>query len=348
MTLAERFISWFRLPYLLGAVLIGGVWFGFLPPFLVGYAATRDPLAAVLEALAPVPFLIDVLVVWALYATRFMRLQVEQTGATLARLHPEGEAGYRSSFEGMGAPAPQLVTWVLFLEFLLLALSVPALMGTGPPPIQFEVSDDPTGLSDLAAIFTLGSFAVVTLALSSVVWSYGSISMGIRRFSNSALRLRPYYEDEFLGLRPVGTLSLALATAYFAFIGLFLATLLASPEAPRVAELLGMGSLLIGLVLLGVSLFFVPMRTLHERMAKEKRRARERLAEELAPWFRESTDSDPPGDVRDVLRLELMERKVSAMATWPFDTGILGRLTVIAVSVTAILISRLLALFLGI
>jgi len=32
------------------------------------------------------------------------------------------------------------------------------------------------------------------------------------------------------------------------------------------------------------------------------------------------------------------------MALWPYDVGILGRLSVIAVSVTAILISRILAL----
>ena len=36
------------------------------------------------------------------------------------------------------------------------------------------------------------------------------------------------------------------------------------------------------------------------------------------------------------------------MATWPFDVGIVGRLSVIAISVTAILISRIIALILHI
>lgn len=347
MTLAERFIGWFHLPYALGAVLIGGVWFGFLSSFVSLYASTGDARAALL-AMVPVPVLIDVLTVWAFYVPRFMRRKVEQAGATLARLHPDGEPGYRSCFARMAATRPQLVTWVLFLGVLLLALSVPALMGTGRAPIEVDGGPDPTGLGDVAGLFSLVSFAVITLALSSVVWSYWSASMGIRRFGNAVLQLRPYYEDRFLGLRPVGALSLSLAVAYFTFIGLFLATLVASPTAPAVADLVGMGSLLVGLVLLGLSLFFLPMRTLHERMTLEKERARARLAEELAPWFRDPAAGDPPGDVREILRVDLMERKVSAMAMWPFDTGILGRLSVIALSVTAILISRIVALRLGI
>lgn len=354
LTLAERFIGWFRLPYLVGAVLLGGVCFGFLSSSLSLYAEPmpegeqRDLSAAILAALAPDQILIYTLVVWAFYVPRYMRQKVEQAGAALAPLHPDREEGYRAAFARVSAIGPQLITWSVFLALLLLALSVPALMGTGPSLVQLGEGSDPTGLGDAASIFSIVSFAAITLALSSVVWSYWSVSTGIRRFGGSALGLRPYYEDGFLGLRPVGTLSLSLAIAYFTFIGLFLAALLASPTPPTVADLAGMGSLLMGLVLLGLLLFFLPMKTLHERMTVEKQVARERLTRELAPWFRESSAGDPPGDVREMLRLDLMERKVSAMALWPFDTAILGRLSVIAFSVTAILISRIVALYLGI
>jgi hypothetical protein len=101
---------------------------------------------------------------------------------------------------------------------------------------------------------------------------------------------------------------------------------------------------LIGLVLLGLLLFFLPMKALHERMTHEKGGARERMTQKLAPWFGEVPAGDPPGDFGTLLRLDLMDRKVSAMAVWPFDLRILGRLTAVALSVTAILISRIVAL----
>jgi hypothetical protein len=45
-----------------------------------------------------------------------------------------------------------------------------------------------------------------------------------------------------------------------------------------------------------------------------------------------------------MFRLDMMDRRVSSMAVWPFDVGILGRLSAIALSVIAILISRIVAL----
>lgn len=347
VTLAERFIAGFRLPYVLGCALVGGTVFGFFSSLLTAYADTQDIGAAVAVATTPVAILIYALVSFAFYVPRYMRLRVEETGKALVPLHPDHEQGYRQAFAPAFALRPQVVAWLLFLAVLLLALSVPALMGTGAAPIQFA-SGASTGLEDLAGLFSLASFVVTTLALSSVVWSHWSVSMGIRRFGDSALELRPFYEDGFLGLKPIGSLALSLATAYFVFIGLFLATLLAPPAPPTTADFVGMGGLLIGLVFLGLLLFFLPMRTLHDRMVRERRAARTRLARDLAPWFREPPSRDLSAGPADLLRLDLMDRKVSAMSVWPFDLRILGRLSAIAASVVAILLSRIVALRLGV
>src|SRR5439155_1467128 len=80
------------------------------------------------------------------------------------------------------------------------------------------------------------SLAVISLALSSVVWTYWSLSKGMLRFSSAPLELRPYYEDPFLGLRPIGSLALSLATVYFGFIALFMLSLLTSSSTPALGH----------------------------------------------------------------------------------------------------------------
>ena len=348
MTLAERFIVLFQLPYALGCLFVGFFLFGFVSSYLSSYVETADASAAFIAALTPVAVLIYLLVSYAFFVPHYMRRKLAEAGISLAALHPDREEGYRAAFARVSAWRPQLLSWLLFLAALLLALSVPAIVGTGPSPIVIGPRGNSNALQDVAAFFSLASFAVITLGLSSVVWTYWTVSMGIRRFGESPLRLRSYYEDGFLGLKPLGSLALSLATAYFSFIGLFLATLVASPTVPTIADIVGMGGLLTGLMVLGLLLFFLPLRKLHERMTEQKRRERDALKEPLGAVFHDSVGGGSSQDVGEMLKLDMMERKVSAMALWPFDMRILGRLSVIALSVTAILVSRILALLLRI
>src|SRR2546422_697990 len=194
----------------------------------------------------------------------------------------------------------------------------------------------------------LVAYAVATLGLSSVVWPYWSISRGIHRFGGAALALRPYFEDAFLGLKPVGSLALSVASAYFGFIALFLFILAASPTSPTLGDIVGVGGFLSGLIVLGVLLFFLPLRRLHHRMIREKHREVGGLREKLAPVFQEPVQAGPLRDIGHLFRLDMMDRKVSSMALWPFDLRVLGRLSVIALSVTAILISAIVGLLLRI
>jgi len=43
-----------------------------------------------------------------------------------------------------------------------------------------------------------------------------------------------------------------------------------------------------------------------------------------------------------VLSLDIADRKLQTISTWPFDTSLLGKLTVIILSVIATLIARVL------
>lgn len=51
--------------------------------------------------------------------------------------------------------------------------------------------------------------------------------------------------------------------------------------------------------------------------------------------------------IEKLLALEVNERKVAAIQTWPFDTKVLGRLVAIILSVIAILLSQIIAIGLG-
>ena len=343
LTLAERFIVAFRLPYGLGCILVGFGLFGILNTVLSKDVETGDLTQAVVAALSLQNLATSVLFAYSFYAPRYMRTKLLEAGRSLPALLPEKEGGFRTTFRGVSSIRPQVATWIVFLAALLLAFNVAIVFG-GSSTFRFNAGGPFSILEFLATIVDIVSLAVVTLALSSVVWTYWSISKGMRRFSEAPLELRPYYEDPFLGLKPVGSLALSLASVYFGFIALFLLALLTSPSTPMIGDLVGVGGFLFALIFLGVLLFFLPLAKLHRRMMAEKKGARAALNPQLRMLFQESPDRSSD-DVGYLLRVDLMDRKVAAMALWPYDVGILGRLSVIAVSVTAILISRILALF---
>jgi len=342
MTLAERFIAGFRLPYGLGCIFVGFGLFGILNTVLSRYVEAADLGQAVVLAFSPQSLAESALFAYSFYAPRYMRTKLLEAGRTLPALMPEKDEGFRTTFRGISAIRPQVATWIAFLAALLLALNVAVAFG-GSSTFRFNNNSSFSLLEFLATIVDLVSLAVISLALSSVVWTYWSISTGMRRFSSAPLELRPYYEDAFLGLRPVGSLALSLASVYFGFIALFLLSLLTSSSTPSIGDLVGVGGFLFGLIFLGVLLFFLPLTKLHQRMIAEKRIARAALNPKLRTLFQDSPNLNSD-DVGHVLRVDLMDRKVAGMALWPYDVGILGRLSVIAASVTAILISRIIAL----
>lgn len=342
MTLAERFIVASRLPYALGCILVGFGLFGLFNTFLSIYGEAADLRKALGAAFSLQNLAEGALFAYSFYAPRYMRTKLLDAGRSLPALMPERDEGFRKTFTGVSAVRPQLVTWVVFLAALLLAVNVAVAFG-GPSTFRFNAGSSFSLLEFLATILDIVSLAVVTLALSSVVWTYWSISAGMRRFSSAPLELRPYYEDPFLGLKPIGSLALSLATVYFGFIALLLLSLLTSSSTPTIGDIIGVGAFLFGLIALGVLLFFLPLTKLHRRMIAEKRIARTALNPKLRTLFQDSPNPHSD-DVGHVLRVDLMDRKVAGMALWPYDVGILGRLSVIAASVTAILISRIIAL----
>ncbi|TLZ53300.1 MAG: hypothetical protein E6K17_09865 [Methanobacteriota archaeon] len=188
MTLAERFITAFRLPYPLGCVLVGVVLFGIVDALLQGYSTTSNVGSTIGYAVAPQNVMVYLLVAYSFYASRYMRGTLEQV--RLAPFLPDREAGYTKIFGSVSATRPQVLTWALFLVALLLATNASALSGSGSGTFVFNAGPG-SALEFVSGIFSLVSYAVATLGLSSVVWTYSTISRGIHRFGGAPSRSAP-------------------------------------------------------------------------------------------------------------------------------------------------------------
>ena len=155
------------------------------------------------------------------------------------------------------------------------------------------------------------------------------------------MRLRSSSEDPMLGLRPLGSISLSLAGAYIAVVFLGALTLIILP--------FGFSDIALLLIFLitGMVMFFLPLNNIHRKMQQEKRLEQSRIREQFNQLAKKPDNAghEDPGDIltrmEKLLTIQILDQKVSAVPTWPFETSILGRFFAITLSVAAILIARL-------
>jgi len=336
----EWLVNLVHLPYALGCLFwtillrVGG-------PLIARYVDTSDPNATLTVVLDPslslwqaianlvlnlvlLPFLL-------IFLVRFMRLKLVQSEPELSAISPQGAETLHKVFGGLSRLLPPILIGAALLGLFVIPGGTPSVKGSGGNPT-------------LADLFELGSTLFNGFSLGSFLWVYLSSLRGLHKLGGGALRLRAVSEDPMLGLRPLGSISLSLAGAYFAVVFLGTITLLILPFGFSDVALL-----LIFLVA-GIVMFFLPLNNIHRRMQQAKRLEQSRIREQFNQ-LANSADSPVHEDSRDALtRIEkllvvhILDRKVSAVPTWPFDTGILGRFFAITLSVAAILIARIIAI----
>ncbi len=309
-TLMERFPRLFHLPYLIACTLIVVFVFGDPIHIVITYLTTGD-VAVALEGVDYVPAdtVLTVALVYVLHLSHYLRRKILETEKSLSALLPNGEEDFHKLFGRVSAIKPQLAIFVP-----VFALGA---------PIIYELADKwPPTLPGFLAELTIRT-AVYSLAAASALWIFFYSLWGIHRMGSISMNLRSYYDDPTLGLRPVGSLALSLAMAYFIWMGLltlFFFLLTPVTQTPQAALLYGtMGFF----TLLGLTMYFVPLRSVHLQMLQQKKIEKEKLNQKMAERFR---DVKGTSDVGQALVLDLMERKVSQIAVWPFDTAILVRL----------------------
>ena len=341
-TLTEWLIGFVPLPFVVGCLLLA-LLFG-IPRRLLGTFLDTWDLEAVQGLLPPIEawllvlvLVLDISVFLAvLLATRYMRLQVVKAKESIAPLIPQGEETYLRVFGRISSFWPALVIGMVFIVFLLI------LPGTILSEGTFSI------ILDLAYVFLFFPM------LGAFVWVYVSSTLGLYQLGRESLHLTSYTEDPALGLHPLGTLSFALAWPYLAAVGIaalwvsFVAT-----ESPLLF-------LIVALVVVGVVMFIFPLYAVHRRMVRERELAHASLRRQFAERETEVATAQPVGEptlvdvmrrltrMEEAVRLDREERRIHEIYDWPFDTRIVGRLAVLALTVVAVLLTRYAATLFGI
>lgn len=264
-------------------------------------------------------------------ATSYMLDRVWQTPARApwlaGAITPEVEA---TAASGRRLGPPFVIGMLVFLPMLL----------------QYLMEGYVASLADVAVASV--EVAIVSLrfaVLLSFIWCYVRSLVGLARMCALPLDLLPSYQDPWLGTRPIGSLALSLSAVYSVGLALGLSLVISAPAATVVFPVV------VGFFLLGALLFFLPLRSVHRQMAKEKSSeeawVREQLASLVAVSRRQDQPApqDPIAALQGALTIELIERHVAAIRTWPIDASIAIRLTTtIVLPLTLTLIGRQLVL----
>ncbi len=347
-TLTEWLIGFLPVPFVVGSLLLA-LLFG-IPRAFLGALLDTGNLDAVLAQFPPgeggllvLVLIVDVSVFLSIpLATRYMRRQVVKAKEAIVPLLPQGEETYLRVFGRISSFWPPLLLGAVFIVILVLP--------------QGPVSS----LGPFSTVLNL-VFLLFFPILGAFVWIYVSSTLGLYQLGRGPLRMKSYMQDPALGLRPLGSLSFALAWPYLAAIGI--AALWISLGVP------GPGLLfIVALLIVGVVMFFLPLYAVHRRMVRERERARASVRDHL--WERAEKVDTPEREGRDPTLLDIMnrltrleeasildreerridraERRMEKIYDWPFDTRIVGRLAALTLTVVAVLLTRYAATLFGI
>lgn len=198
-----------------------------------------------------------------------------------------------------------------------------------------------------AAIVIQIPWLLAVWTMSTALWVLGYSTIGVYRIGKLPMKLKPFTMDRTLGLKPFAATCLRLTAIYY---GLVLFTIVTDLESPIPPVYMAIRTL--GFIALGLAFFFLPLVNLHAKLVHAKA---ERLAWINGRYSRTmekvEAAADGPLDAdiqRDLLAIDKIQRDIQSIRTWPVDTSSLARLLTILLSVTAILVSRMLASVFGI
>ena len=342
LTPFESLLTAMRLPYpvacLLLAIVAGAP--GFI---LVAYAHTSDwdlalrlvfsqPKGATREgAVASTIFVFVNFLVF--YGIARLRQRIVSAKEQLISLAPDGEGTYRRAFRYVSS------WWPVVIAFALEGIS--AISSVMAIPGGQWLAEGPY-LLVLEALRFLMSVGVLTL-----VWVYATGLKGLHELGAQPLRLKSYHEDPLLGTRPIGQISLRFGLWFAAVLIL---VLLANSLVPDDWTF----GVVAVFALIGITMFFLPLSSIHRRMTEVKGKETRSVRARFARLMGDAEDPAQPLAIepfaqldrrlRELAGLQVLDmeiRETGSIRTWPFDTRILGQLTVIILSVVAALIVRL-------
>lgn len=250
-----------------------------------------------------------------LYTFHFIRhtgLLILNAEKDLDPLIPKEGPSYREIFKRFYVSrVPRALLMVFIIPFILYFFTV------------FQYS---AGIFSVIQAILLSTVGIVLMF--SVLVTYAGALKGLYEFGKQPLLLKPFYEDQMLGLRKAGSFSFSIFFHYSLFLLLFTFALSISPFQHWLF-LLGTGFM----SALGAVFFFLPLLSCHTQMQKRKRLETDKIRKRFVPLLKiteKEVSSVVTVDdlcVRELQALDIIERKVMAIYTWPFNTGIVARLS---------------------
>ena len=328
-TILERFVMIIPGPYWLSALiwataLTSGLGFDAISLIATG----KSPLSL---ATLPNTLLNLLFFFYALLMVRYIRQRVVAEEAHIAPRLKNGADDYHTAFGRMTRTLPPFLLALVFSALLLYSYAINGVF-----------SSTWLILANVVVAF-LGTFATTTY-----IWEFGSVCWGLHRLGGTSLNLGSFLEDRMMGTKPLGNLALSLTVAYFGEI--LIATLLFA-TLPG----FGVGSIVPSVILLiiGIGLFFLPLNSIHVRMQREKRRLLKEIGVRYPRLQQDPTQRNTSATLDDVhagvMRLtdlqevEMLDRKITTLPTWPFDVNVISKFVAILLSVSAALLARLIA-----
>jgi hypothetical protein len=263
-----------------------------------------------------------------MYFTRYLRLLVLSARPKLSPLSPGAEGAYRKAFGPITSPNGSLFFTLLFL---LLYFPARALIATSLVSL--------VGITILSAI----AFTIYGAAF----WVYLSCLWGVSRFGLQPLKLKQFYEDRMLGLRPLGQIVVSSAAIFSVAITITLGASLITGDVLSLAANLA-------IVAIGISMIFIPLIGIHRRMVGVKEDEEAKLSSLSKELFTVSKNSGATNqedtvstEIRDLIELKkflALRDEASKISEWPFESRNVERLIAILLAIFAALLARLLQL----
>ena len=346
LTIIERIIGLFHLPYIIGCAILAAI-MGPAGILMADYMDTGSTSFALNDILSPYNGqpswigILDLAVVsfitfWLLYMIRFMRQRLAKASPQLVSLSSQVETT-RKIFGRVSKSWPQLlVTATLFGAVQIFLVIVTGASSSNITSGYFGPGTPLSYLIELLFYLTIGTF----------IWVYASSLWGIHRFGRQPLKLKPFYQDPLLGLGEMGTLSLYLAFAYYTVFGpIMFESLFLSPDPIGYATLFPFA-------ILGAMMFFLPLNSIHQKMIKGKKRETENIDQKLSdiltilhnPTHSPDGAAATSSQVENLLKVEMLQvtqRSLDQVPNWPYDKATFERFTALVISVASVVISQL-------
>lgn len=261
------------------------------------------------------------------YMIRYIRLRIVATKEDLVQLY--SEETFRGAFRRVNqSRSPFLLGIVLLVGFTMLYARAlfPDILSNNAFVVSSAIA---------IAIIALGIPVIIfyVLGIGTFVWIYAWSLKGLDNLGKANAPLKRFTEDRMLGARPLGSLSLSLASAYFIPLTFFGVGAMFSPLV-----VLDIASLVVFLII-GVIMFFFPLVNVHRRMLDTKREEEKWIRDQLIGASQNPVGGDPLTRIAEVQRLQVLQQEVASISTWPFDTQMIGRFVTLISSAIASIVS---------